>query len=100
MTHAQWHGDTLILYCHLQANAATSAFAGLYSNRLKIRIDTPPVDGKANQRLITFLSHAFGVPKTAVNIQKGLSSRQKTVAIQSPKTLPIDAMLAAKRAHP
>ena len=100
MTHFQWQGDTLILYCHLQANASSNAFAGLYNERLKVRIDTPPIDGKANKQLIAFFSQSFQVPKTAIHIQKGLSSRQKTVAIQSPKMLPNNAMLAAKPAHP
>jgi uncharacterized protein (TIGR00251 family) len=100
MAHFQWHDDTLILHCHLQTNAASNAFSGLYNDRLKIRIDTPPMDGKANKQLFTFLSHSFQVSKSAITITKGIHARQKTVTIQSPKRLPEDAMLAAKPAHP
>ncbi len=100
MAHFQWHDDTLILHCHLQTNAASNAFSGLYNDRLKIRIDTPPVEGKANKQLFTFLSHSFQVPKSAITITKGIHARQKTVTIQSPKRLPEDAMLAAKPVHP
>ncbi len=81
-------GDDLILFCHMQPGAKRSEFVGLHDERIKIRLHAPPVDGKANAQLITFLSKAFGVPKHAVHIESGELSRQKRVRITAPKQFP------------
>ena len=52
------------------------------------RITAPPVDGKANQQLIQFLSKSFKVSKSQVKLLSGDSSRHKRFCIQSPQKLP------------
>ena len=47
----------------------------------KARLAAPPVDGKANDALITLLSKEFGVLKKDIKITKGLTSRNKTIEI-------------------
>ncbi|GAB1262823.1 DUF167 family protein [Aurantivibrio plasticivorans] len=79
---------SLTLRCILQPNAAKDEVVGEYNGLLKIRISSPPVDGKANTQLIKFLSKAFGVPKSHVSLLKGHTSRQKTVSIVAPQQLP------------
>ena len=51
--------------------------------RLKVKIDAPPVDGKANRRLIEILSDHFDVPKSEIKIVFGYASRNKIVEILS-----------------
>ena len=48
---------------------------------LKIRLTAPPVDGAANEALIEFLSDAFSVPKSHIEILSGHTARQKIVRI-------------------
>ena len=48
----------------------------------KVRLQAPPVDGKANEALIELLSKEFGVPKRDIEITKGATSRRKTIAIR------------------
>lgn len=48
---------------------------------LKIRLTAPPVDGAANAALIEFLSNAFSVPKSHIEILSGHTARQKIVRI-------------------
>ncbi|NLD01240.1 MAG: YggU family protein [Gammaproteobacteria bacterium] len=86
--YVHWDGDDLVLFCHLQPGAKRSEFAGEHGERIKIRLNAPPVDGKANTQLITFLSKAFAVPKHAVQIESGELSRQKRVRITAPKQFP------------
>ena len=86
--YVRWDGDDLILFCHLQPGAKRSEFAGEHGERIKIRLNAPPVDGKANSQLVTFLSKAFAVPKHAVQIESGELSRQKRVRIKTPKQIP------------
>ena len=86
--YVRWDGDDLILFCHLQPGAKRSEFAGEHGERIKIRLNAPPVDGKANTQLIAFLSKAFAVPKHAVQIESGVLSRQKRVRITAPNQFP------------
>ena len=52
------------------------------SGRLKVRLDAPPVDGKANERLIQYLAReVFRIPKSAVSIVKGELGREKTILL-------------------
>jgi uncharacterized protein (TIGR00251 family) len=48
---------------------------------LKVRLTAPPVDGAANDALITLLAQRLGLPKRAISIAHGAASRQKVVEI-------------------
>lgn len=54
---------------------------GEYQGRLKIALTAPPVDGEANAALIDFLAALLKVPKRALTIEKGETSKRKIVAI-------------------
>ena len=47
-----------------------------------MKITAQPVDGKANKALIEFLSKEFKIPKTSVEIVKGLTGKDKTVILK------------------
>ncbi|MDP5238098.1 DUF167 domain-containing protein [Uliginosibacterium sp. 31-16] len=72
----------LTLSLHVQPGAKRTEFAGLHGDALKIRLAAPPVDGKANACLLAFLAKFMGVPKAAVMLLSGESSRQKVVRIE------------------
>jgi len=63
--------------------ASRTAIAGIYGEgaaaALKIALQAPPVEGKANAALIKFLSDLLGVPRSAVSIRAGEHARGKTV---------------------
>ena len=48
---------------------------------LKVRVTSAPVDGAANRRLVELLARYLGVPKSAIEILAGASSRSKRVAV-------------------
>ncbi len=48
---------------------------------LRVRLQAPPVDGKANKALVTYLAKEFGLAKSAVKVLKGQTSRIKVVEI-------------------
>ena len=63
--------------------AARSEFAGLYGEEsLRVRLRAPPVDGKANAALVTFLAEAFGLPKRDVVLMQGATGRHKRVLLR------------------
>lgn len=95
----EWRGTDLLLFCHLQPQASRDEFVGVVAapprgERLKIRIKAPPVEGRANERLIAFLAHEFGVARRSVRIDSGAGARQKTVLIESPASLPAQLAIA------
>ena len=70
-----------LIAVHAQPGAKKSAVAGLHGAALKIRIAAPPVEGKANEALTAFVAKALGVPRRAVSIVKGDSSREKLLLV-------------------
>lgn len=66
----------------VQPRASSDELAGIHGNSLKIRLTAPPVDGAANERLVKFLSDIFAVPRRAIKILAGESSRTKIVEIE------------------
>lgn len=53
----------------------------LPDHTIKIRLTAPPVDGKANDALIDFLSKVLSVPKSRIEIVAGQTGRDKLVTI-------------------
>mgnify|MGYP001110658949 FL=1 len=71
----------ITLTLHIQPGAKMTEFAGLHGDALKIRLAAPPVDGKANEALIKFIADTLGLPKSAVTIKSGQTSRRKALEV-------------------
>ena len=74
-------GDAWLLGIRVQPNASVTEVVGEHGDELKVRLAAPPVDGKANEALVTFLARALGVPKAAVSVLRGQSGRSKTIRV-------------------
>jgi len=61
--------------------AGRSAIAGTRGGALLVRLAAPPVDGAANDELVTVLARTLGVPTRAVTIVSGDRSRTKRVRV-------------------
>jgi uncharacterized protein (TIGR00251 family) len=83
-----WKDDDLVLTIHLQPGSARDTLAGTHGERLKIKITAPPLDGRANDHLIHFLSRLFDVPRSRIELLSGHGSRSKRVCIHRPRRLP------------
>lgn len=70
-----------IIEVHAQPQARKNEIVGLYNDRLKIKIKSPPVDGKANDTLIEFLANLLEINRSSVQLIKGDSARQKQIRI-------------------
>ncbi len=62
--------------------ARKSALAGEENGRLKVRLQAPPVEGKANKALIAFLAGELGLKKNRVELRTGHRSRDKLVLLK------------------
>ena len=71
----------ILLKLRIHPGAKRSAVNGKFADSVKIDLQAPPVDGKANAALIKFLSGLLGIPKAAVELKSGECSRDKVVKI-------------------
>lgn len=71
----------LLLRLYVQPRASRTRFAGVYDNAMKLAITAPPVDGKANAAVISFLASFFKLKKKNIEIRRGLQSRHKSILI-------------------
>jgi uncharacterized protein (TIGR00251 family) len=71
----------ITLTLHIQPGAKKTGFAGRHGEALKIRLAAPPVDGKANEALIKFVAETLKLPKSAVSLKSGQSSRSKVLEV-------------------
>jgi len=67
----------------VQPGARKSEVAGAYQGRLKLKIQAPPVDGKANKAVEKFVASLFGLRPSQVRLENGQSSRSKTLLLES-----------------
>lgn len=81
-------GDDLLLSVHVQTRSSRDGIAGLHGDRLKLRITAPAVEGRANARLLHYLSKLFGVPRTRVRLESGEGSRSKRIRVVGVDELP------------
>ena len=66
---------------HAKPRARKSAVVGVSEGKLEVALAAQPVDGAANDALVELLSDLLGVPKRAVSILRGGSSRHKLVSV-------------------
>jgi uncharacterized protein (TIGR00251 family) len=53
----------------------------LSDGTVKIRLTSPPVEGKANEALVAFLAEILEVPPSHIDIVAGTTGRDKLVSI-------------------
>jgi uncharacterized protein (TIGR00251 family) len=75
--------------------ASKCAFAGVHDGRIKVMLDAPPVDGKANDALIAFFAKALGRPKRDVTIVRGEKGRHKTLALRGMSAAEVLALVGS-----
>jgi hypothetical protein len=81
-----------------QPGAKKTAITGVYGEgaavQLKIAVQAPPLEGRANQALIAFLAETFSVPKNAVELVTGELSRSKVFLLRGVTPAKVIAKLA------
>jgi len=73
--------EKLRISVHVNPDAGQNKVVGFQDGLLKVMIAAPPIKGKANQELLRFLSDLLGISKRNLAIEKGETSKKKTVAI-------------------
>ena len=71
----------MILTVKVTPRASKPGLAVEADGTLKVRLQSPPVDGAANQELVAVLAEAFGLSRRAITIAGGAHSRTKRVVL-------------------
>jgi len=74
------NNETLITL-HVQPGARKNEVVGYDGSVIRLKIAAPPVEGKANREVIAFLSQRLDIKKGALTIRRGLTSRDKVIAV-------------------
>jgi uncharacterized protein (TIGR00251 family) len=65
----------------VKPNSQQQKIEELADGSLIVHLKSPPIDGKANEELIKLLAKKFDVPKSAITIKSGVTSRNKLITI-------------------
>lgn len=75
----------ILLFIKIIPNSSSNQIVGkqknLFYEVLKIKIKTPPIDGKANKELLNFLASELKVKISQIKITKGLTSTNKVISL-------------------
>ena len=78
------HSSGCLLRVVVTPNAPRTGADGLHDGCLRVRLNAPPVDGKANAALQGWLAAELGLPKRAVQLLHGQTVRRKQFVIDAP----------------
>lgn len=79
----------------VRPGARRTAFAGKLGEAWKLQVAAPPVDGKANEAIIRFLSKLAGVPASAVRIVSGFTGSTKIVELDGVESETLDRVIVS-----
>ena len=61
--------------------APRSEVCGWVGEELKVKVQAPPVDGKANEVLVRFMAETLDLPPRCVSLIRGNTARHKVLRI-------------------
>ena len=95
IAHIRDSTDGCLLTILARPRARRTEFDGIHDGALRIRVQAPPVDGKANAELVRFLAKKLGVPGSAVSLRRGERSQRKVIAIAGRTAADISRCISA-----
>ena len=93
------HPEGLMLSVRVQPKASRNAIQGVHGEALKISLTAPPVGGAANKACVAFLAKRLGLAKSAVEIVRGQTSRNKRILLHVEPGPNFESLRASLRKH-
>jgi len=73
--------DGVFLSVKVQPRASRNDVGGLHGSELKVAVTAPPVDSAANQAVVELIAEILGLPRRAVTLVRGQTSRHKILRL-------------------
>lgn len=67
---------------YVTPRSSANSIAGARGDELKVTLAAPPVEGAANRALLEYLAKRLGIPRNAVRLLSGETSRHKVVSVE------------------
>jgi uncharacterized protein (TIGR00251 family) len=83
------------LAIRVQPRAKRTEVAGEREGAVVIKVNAPPVDGKANEAVCKLIAQRLGVPARSVRVVRGEKSRDKQVRVEGIDAADVRAALLA-----
>ena len=74
--------DGCIITVKVTPRSSRSQIVGIETGWLRVRLQAPPVDGKANVALIALLAKTLNISKSSITLLSGDTARVKRVQLQ------------------
>jgi uncharacterized protein len=74
--------EGVILPVKVVPRASKNSITGWKNDELKVRLNAVPEKGEANEELIAFLAKTWKIPKSALSIYSGETSRHKKLLVR------------------
>jgi uncharacterized protein (TIGR00251 family) len=78
------HTEGAVVAVRAAPGSSTAGVVGRHGDELRVRLCSPPVDGRANSELCAVLATALRVRSREVSVIAGHSSRSKQVLVARP----------------
>ena len=78
--------EGLILEVVVAPRAKRSKFVGFHGGYPKISLAAPPIEGRANEELVSLLKELFGIPGRDIELIRGDTSKRKAVLLRGIST--------------
>jgi hypothetical protein len=72
----------IVINVYVQPRASRSKLVEIIEGSLKIALTAPPLEGKANEQLISLLSKKLDTKKAAITLLRGEKARNKQIKIE------------------
>ena len=82
MLELETRDGAVILAVRVQPRASKDEIAGVMGGALKVRLQAPATEDRANEALCEYLAELLKTPKAAVRILSGHHSRSKRVEVR------------------
>lgn len=93
------HPQGLSIDVRVQPKSSRNAVVGVHDDALKIKLNAPPVEGKANKALVHFMAKWLGCPKSSLEIISGQTGRNKRLLIRIDPADRFDARREELKSH-
>ncbi len=85
------------LNVYVSPGAKRSEVVGMDGEFLRVKVSSPPKEGKANAELVELLSEFFRVPKSCIRILRGERSRKKVIEVERVSKEELERLLKLRK---
>lgn len=85
----------MIIRVRVIANSKRCEVVGRIGSTLRIKVQAPAIEGRANEELVDFLAEFFEVKPRMIKIVRGEKGKEKTIEVEGRPEEDLESLLEA-----